>query len=74
MLGIFFFFFSHEAGRLYDNHVPHQTRDALGDFMNGDQAIKWDIPDGVVWDSQGGMVFDTLAGDFMKPVVDSGRQ
>lgn len=52
--------------------MGYQTRDALGDFMNGEQAARWNIPAGVVWDSQGGMVFDTLAGDFMKPVVDSG--
>lgn len=63
----------HEAGRLYENHVGYQTRDALGDLMNGAQADRWGIPDGVVWDSQGGQVFNTLAGDFMKPVVDSGR-
>ncbi|XP_050689000.1 retinoid-inducible serine carboxypeptidase-like isoform X2 [Eriocheir sinensis] len=64
-------FMSPDIRRLYDNHVAHQTRDALGDFMNGGQADKWGIPDGVVWDSQGGLVFNTLAGDFMKPVVDS---
>lgn len=63
----------HEIGRLYEHHVGYQTRDALGDFMNGAQADSWGIPDGVVWDSQGGNVFNALAGDFMKPVVDSGR-
>lgn len=51
----------------------HDTRDALGDLMNGDQALRWNIPPEVMWDSQGGDVFNTLAGDFMKPVIDSGE-
>ncbi|KAK3865399.1 hypothetical protein Pcinc_028986 [Petrolisthes cinctipes] len=60
-------------GNLYERHVRpfHDTRDALGDFMNGEQAIRWNIPPEVMWDSQGGDVFSTLAGDFMKPVIDS---
>ncbi|XP_071548352.1 retinoid-inducible serine carboxypeptidase-like isoform X1 [Panulirus ornatus] len=59
--------------RLYENHVGRlqQARDALGDFMNGEQAAAWNIPSNVVWDSQGDRVFNHLAGDFMKPVVDS---
>lgn len=51
----------------------HDTRDALGDLMNGEQAIRWNIPPEVMWDSQGGDVFNTLSGDFMKPVIDSGE-
>ncbi|XP_063886693.1 retinoid-inducible serine carboxypeptidase-like [Scylla paramamosain] len=64
-------FMSSHVRRLYENHVAHQTRDALGDYMNGQQADEWGIPENVQWGSQGSMVFDTLAGDFMKPVVES---
>ncbi|MPC52887.1 Retinoid-inducible serine carboxypeptidase [Portunus trituberculatus] len=60
-----------EVGRLYENHVEHLTRDALGDYMNGPQADEWGIPEHVKWGSQGGLVFDALAGDFMKPVIES---
>ncbi|XP_047482446.1 retinoid-inducible serine carboxypeptidase-like [Penaeus chinensis] len=66
-------FMPEKLRRLYKHHVlsRHQTRDLLGDFMNGAQAEHWNIPPEVEWDAQGGMVFSALAGDFMKPVVDS---
>ncbi|XP_068228329.1 retinoid-inducible serine carboxypeptidase-like [Palaemon carinicauda] len=67
-------YMSPQVRHLYQHHVlSHygQPNDALHDFMNGDQAKRWNIPPEVVWDSQGGTVFDRLAGDFMKPVIDS---
>ena len=64
----------HLPGQLYERHVlQKETRDALSDLMNGPYHDRWNIPDGVVWGAQGGAVFDALAGDFMRPVVDSGE-
>lgn len=39
-------------------------------LMRGQVHEALDLPKNVVWGSQAGAVFDTLAGDFMKPVVE----
>lgn len=40
-------------------------------LMRGDVHKALSLPDNVIWGSQAGAVFDTLAGDFMKPVVET---
>jgi serine carboxypeptidase 1 len=40
-------------------------------LMRGDVHRALNLPSNVVWGSQAGAVFDTLAGDFMKPVVET---
>lgn len=42
---------------------------SLETMMRGKVHTALGLPDDVVWGSQQGAVFDTLAGDFMKPVI-----
>lgn len=44
--------------------------DKLSSLMRGPVHDALNLPDTIVWGSQAGAVFDTLAGDFMKPVVE----
>lgn len=44
--------------------------DKLTRLMRGDVHTALNLPENVKWQSQAGAVFDTLAGDFMKPVVE----
>jgi len=40
--------------------------------MNGDVKAYLGIPDSVTWGGQSNAVFNAQAGDFMKPVIDTG--
>jgi serine carboxypeptidase 1 len=56
--------------------VDDENDDEDGDrkltrLMRGEVHEALNLPENVVWGSQAGAVFDTLAGDFMKPVVET---
>ncbi|XP_053563329.1 retinoid-inducible serine carboxypeptidase [Bombina bombina] len=59
-------------GKLYHRHVLAMQRTNLGELMNGPirQKLKI-IPKNVVWGGQAADVFSSMAGDFMKPVIDT---
>lgn len=53
-----------------DDENEDDELDKLTRLMRGPVHEALDLPNSVVWGSQAGAVFDTLAGDFMKPVVE----
>lgn len=59
------------VGRLFHRHVQPLYTDILDKLMNGPIRAKLKIiPDSVLWGGQAAQVFESMAGDFMKPVVD----
>ncbi|XP_053309002.1 retinoid-inducible serine carboxypeptidase [Spea bombifrons] len=58
-------------GQLFQRHLLPFRKDRLYDLMNGPIRKKLQIiPDDVTWGGQSGEVFSSMAGDFMKPVID----
>ena len=53
-----------------DENDDDETGDKLTRMMRGQVHPALGLPENVIWGSQAGAVFDTLAGDFMKDVVD----
>lgn len=53
-----------------DDDDDDESGDKLTTLMRGSVHEALELSDTVIWGSQAGAVFDTLAGDFMKPVVE----
>jgi len=53
-------------------NVENYQGDPLDTLMNGDVKAYLGIPDSVTWGGQSNAVFNAQAGDFMKPVIDTG--
>ncbi|MEE6507014.1 hypothetical protein FKM82_007944 [Ascaphus truei] len=59
-------------GNLYQRHLQPLQRRSLEELMNGPIRKKLKIiPDSVTWGGQSAEVFANMAGDFMKPVIDT---
>lgn len=54
-----------------DENDEDDADEKLTRLMRGAVHEALNLPENVIWGSQAGAVFDTLAGDFMKPVVET---
>ncbi|KAM8945736.1 retinoid-inducible serine carboxypeptidase [Pelodytes ibericus] len=58
-------------GQLFQRHMLPLQKDYLYELMNGPiRKVLKIIPDDVTWGGQSQQVFSSMAGDFMKPVID----
>ncbi|KAM4664841.1 retinoid-inducible serine carboxypeptidase [Discoglossus pictus] len=59
-------------GKLYQRHVQPMQKRSLNELMNGPIREKLKIiPKSISWGGQAAEVFSSMAGDFMKPVIDT---